>query len=95
VGTLTEGQGSVQLTSSLRQLVLFKKLNKFSIFKAAHLKVNCTEPSPSVRTPWLSFQLAHKFQVFEDLMVVIASITLSLALPQIGIDKWKVIWVSY
>jgi hypothetical protein len=35
-GTLTDGEGSVQLTSSLKQLLLIKKRkNTFSILKAA------------------------------------------------------------
>jgi hypothetical protein len=59
-GTLTEREGLVQLTSSLRQLVLLIKLNLFLALKS--VKLNWlehgglsyfnTEPSPSVSIPW-------------------------------------------
>jgi hypothetical protein len=36
-GTLADGEGSVQLTSLLKELVLLKMLIIFSILKAAYL----------------------------------------------------------
>jgi len=45
-GTLTEGQGSVQLTSWLEHYLLYYKTNYL------HQEVNCTEPPPLVKIPW-------------------------------------------
>ncbi len=57
-GTLIEGDGEVQLTSSLRELVFVKKKMIFAISKAPDpnklvKEVNCTKSSPSVRVPWI------------------------------------------
>ncbi len=52
-GSLTEGEGSVQLTSSAAFIL---KLN-FPFLQTIYPyeEVNCTEPSPSVRAPWFTF----------------------------------------
>jgi hypothetical protein len=54
-GSLTEGEGSVRLTSSLDQLLFYIEniINLF--YKTSYLneEVNSTEPSPLVSIPWL------------------------------------------
>jgi len=52
-GSLTEEEGSVQLTSS-HSLV---KKYFFYFYVTSYIKeeVNCTEPSPSVSIPWLVY----------------------------------------
>jgi hypothetical protein len=55
-GTLTKGEGSLQLTSLFKQAVLkatFDKENIIYFFNKSHLskEVNCTELSPSVGVP--------------------------------------------
>ncbi len=56
-GILTEGEGSVRLTSShqLVQISCFSNWNcTFIFYKTTHIneEVNCTEPSLSARVPW-------------------------------------------
>jgi hypothetical protein len=59
-GTLSEREGSVQLTSSLRLLVFVRKMY-LSVLKGADLnylvkEVNCTDPSRLARTPCFMYQ---------------------------------------
>jgi hypothetical protein len=65
-GILTEGEGSVQLTS-LCLLVPFDIANIIYLFyQTSYLneEVNCTEPSPSVSVPWFGFvNVSRLFQV--------------------------------
>ncbi len=59
-GSLTEGEGSVQLTSlyflfEISSLLYWKLyLPFFTRTSYLNEEVNCTEPSPSVSVPWLS-----------------------------------------
>jgi len=51
-GTPTEGEGSVQLTSSLGYIALQKDQMMFALSRTK--EVNCTEISPSIRVPWFN-----------------------------------------
>ncbi len=58
-GSLTEGEGSVQLTSLylLVQIAFMLQLLFNFFYKTSYLneEVNSTEPSPSVSFPWLAY----------------------------------------
>jgi hypothetical protein len=51
-GTLTEGEGSEQLTSSFGYIALQKDQMMFALSRTK--EVNCTEISPSIRVPWFN-----------------------------------------
>jgi hypothetical protein len=68
-GSLTEGEGSVQLTSlyQFRSAAFhIENINIYLYYKTRCLneEVNCTESSPSVRLPWIITikRCAKKFQ---------------------------------